>query len=1022
MKSRSNRFLALASLASAILTFSASAATWQWDGGAGTDNWQTPDNWNPNGANNNFNNTFADRLNVNGTQALTYTVNEGTTNYGSGSVRGLVIGSGTAGSGTMNITGGTFSTLNAGTNLDIIGNSSNNTGTLNISGGTFIGASGGTSMNIGGALGSGRVSNLNISGTGTATLTSLILNGVTININLNGGLLELNGFTNTSIQDASKIRFNSGTLKARQNNAAFLTAAANLEALVQSGGAVIDTNGFNITIAEPLLEDAGSTGGGITKNGEGLLTLSQPSTTTGPADVNAGGLSVKAGLNSWTPSSFTHSGDTLNFDLGVYSPSNPAAIDTPTLTVDSAITVNVTGSSFQVGQIPLINYGSKSITGSLTLNTASLPTNVVATLVDDNAGTIYLDVTAAPTTYVWSGDINADATGVWDTVSLNWNNNADFFSTAGTQIVDFPNIAAGGTVTLDAAGAFSPLAVNIANATGNPYTFDGTGKITGATALNKSNSGRVTFASGANDYSGATTISGGAIIKQAADATTGNITVTGDNMSFVLSGGITDGAGQTLFLAGRGITTADYFFPTVVEPPTTGSQVQRGALQSHFGANTWAGNIVLTSNSATNFNRIGVQPGASLTLTGDITENVVGAYLLFRAGALGEDITLGGAGTYSYTNETQMFSNGGSVILGNDNKLPTGELLNLTSNGATVFDMNGNDQELAGIYGGAFGSAATITNNGSGPSVLTTSPIAATTQTSNAFFADGSNIISIVKNGDGTQVLGFSNTYSGTTTVNAGTLLINGDQSGATGAVQVNNTATLGGNGTVGGETTVAVGGTLAPGGVAAINSLDIAANTTIAGTLACDVNAATTDQLTVAGDLTLSGPLSINEIAAGTPGTYVIATYTGTRSGALDVTSLPPGYSVNYDDANQEVELVIAAPGGYTAWASSNSVLLGENGDDDKDGIINLVEYALGLDPQVSSTPAGTFNGSSLTFVKGTEAKTAGDVTYSIETSTTLLDGSWSTAAAVETADDISFTLPSGQGKIFGRLKVTKP
>ena len=72
--------------------------------------------------------------------------------------------------------------------------------------------------------------------------------------------------------------------------------------------------------------------------------------------------------------------------------------------------------------------------------------------------------------------------------------------------------------------------------------------------------------------------------------------------------------------------------------------------------------------------------------------------------------------------------------------------------------------------------------------------------------------------------------------------------------------------------------------------------------------------------------------------------------------------------------------------------------------------------------SPAGTFNGSSLTFVKGTEAKTAGDVTYSIETSTTLLDGSWSTAAAVETADDISFTLPSGQGKIFGRLKVTKP
>ena len=79
--------------------------------------------------------------------------------------------------------------------------------------------------------------------------------------------------------------------------------------------------------------------------------------------------------------------------------------------------------------------------------------------------------------------------------------------------------------------------------------------------------------------------------------------MTGDNISFVLKGGITDGAGQTLNIAGRGITTANYFF--------TGSAVQRGALQAQGGANTWNGNVVLTSTSET---RIGVQDGSSLTV------------------------------------------------------------------------------------------------------------------------------------------------------------------------------------------------------------------------------------------------------------------------------------------------------------------------------------------------------------------------------------------------------------------------
>jgi fibronectin-binding autotransporter adhesin len=72
--------------------------------------------------------------------------------------------------------------------------------------------------------------------------------------------------------------------------------------------------------------------------------------------------------------------------------------------------------------------------------------------------------------------------------------------------------------------------------------------------------------------------------------------------------------------------------------------------------------------------------------------------------------------------------------------------------------------------------------------------------------------IRVEKIGAGTWVLGGANTYTGITTVSAGTLLINGDQTASTGAVGVANTATLGGSGIVGGATTINNGGILSPG------------------------------------------------------------------------------------------------------------------------------------------------------------------------------------------------------------------
>jgi autotransporter-associated beta strand protein len=598
----------LSSAITAITTSHLEAATWAWDGGAGTGNWNDGANWNPNIATvypigfpqyNQAPTVISDRINVNSSQALDYTSAQGHSIFGGATVRGLVIGSGS--SGTMNLTGGIFSSqgntvVGPGTQpntADVVGNGNGTTAVLNINGGSYISGAGGLSLGLGGSQNaSPSTSTLNIAnGSATVTALTLLNNTATININ-SGGTLAANSIT--YLGWASFINFDGGTLRARTSTAAFFPDGSNQTARVKSGGATIDTDNFNVTISEPLQEDPLSTGGGLIKNGTGTLTLGNPSTVSGAVTVNAGGLGLKAGAASWQPASFTHSGTALNFDLGVFNPSNPPVLDVADLALNSAgITVNISGASIPISsEIRILDYVNKSGTGSLTLNIASLPVNMMATLEENTIeGYYYLNVTSpSAAALTWSGDTNADASGIWDTSELNWNTNSVAY--AEPALVTFPNIAGGGTVTIPSNVA--PLVFSIDNATTNNYTFTGSGKITGATGITKSGAGITTFDGAAHDYSGALAINSGAVVKNTADATTGTITVA-TNAALGLTGGITDGSGQTLSLSGPGLTVANGVF----------GAVQRGALQSVSGNNTWSGNITIPQ-SGTGL-RIGTQ-------------------------------------------------------------------------------------------------------------------------------------------------------------------------------------------------------------------------------------------------------------------------------------------------------------------------------------------------------------------------------------------------------------------------------
>jgi len=91
--------------------------------------------------------------------------------------------------------------------------------------------------------------------------------------------------------------------------------------------------------------------------------------------------------------------------------------------------------------------------------------------------------------------------------------------------------------------------------------------------------------------------------------------------------------------------------------------------------------------------------------------------------------------------------------------------------------------------------------------------------------------------------------------------------------------------------------------------------------------------------------------------------------------------------------------------------------------GVKGMVVESTGytLDPTTPDGFPGTFSAGTLSFTKRTEAVANNDISYAIETSSTLAAESWIPVTPdVNNATTISFTLPADEGgKLFARLKV---
>ena len=179
----------------------------------------------------------------------------------------------------------------------------------------------------------------------------------------------------------------------------------------------------------------------------------------------------------------------------------------------------------------------------------------------------------------------------------------------------------------------------------------------------------------------------------------------------------------------------------------------------------------------------------------------------------------------------------------------------------------------------------------------------------------------LIKRGTGSLTLSTNATYSGVTSVEAGTLklgvhntLMDGNHVlvSSNAFFDVNGKsqtlAGLGGSGTVSNNSLLSVTQTLAPGGTNVIGALTLAATPAgLSGVFLADVAAdGRCDRLHVQGDLDLSAlALAVADTSAwNRDQQYVIASYTGTLTGPFASAALPDRWRVRFDTSNRKVFL----------------------------------------------------------------------------------------------------------------------
>ncbi|MBZ9814514.1 autotransporter-associated beta strand repeat-containing protein, partial [Mesorhizobium sp. CA7] len=452
-----------------------------------------------------------------------------------------------------------------------------------------------------------------------------------------------------------------------------------------------------------------------------------------------------------------------------------------------------------------------------------------------------------------------------------------YIQSSGTGALVFANT---GTVGLTGTNATRTIALGGTNTGLNTMGGAIGDNGTGATTLAK-NDGGTWVLTGNNTYSGNTVINDGNLMigngGTTGNAGVGNVIVNSPTSTLSLNrsdtfafGGTLSGPG-TLAQIGTGTSVLTSLNNAIAKTTISAGTLQvNGRLETPSIAMTGSSTLAVggTVQAAgptqtaitgdTGNNTININAGGILRATGDLgggsdTVNVAGT-LNTGAGALNL-----GAG-----NDTLALQDGGAVTgtinAGTGGETGAGDALQVnavagrTLDGSNVASFETLDKQGTGTLvltgNHSYGAGTTIETGvlqvGFGttagaldtPSALNNGSLAFNLNNNYTFGGTISGTGGLTKSGFGTTTLTGNNSYAGSTIITAGTLLVNGDQSAATGQTTAGNATTLGGIGIIGGNVTIQAGGTLSPGDAGnAPGALTIGGNLTLNNTSAVNVN-----------------------------------------------------------------------------------------------------------------------------------------------------------------------------------------